>query len=95
MLYGAYTACYILYKVRQYLMAFLGICIFVGCVAVGAVFADLCNKKETARKNLTVSRQLYCIGDIIRIIPIRCVIRKKYSDGRPFKSHLKRIPPEV
>ena len=56
MLYGAYTACYILYKVRQYLMAFLGICIFVGCVAVGAVFADLCNKKETARKNPTVSR---------------------------------------
>ena len=56
---------------------------------------DLCNKKETARKNPTVSRQFYCTGDIIRIIPIRCVIRKKYSDGRPFKSHLKRISPEV
>ena len=95
MFYVAYTACYILYKVRQYLIAFLGICIFVGCVTVGTVFADLCNKKETARKNLAVSRQFYCIGDIIRIIPIRCVIRKKYSDGRPFKSHLKRIPPEV
>ena len=27
--------------------------------------------------------------------PIRCMIRKKYSDGRPFKSHLKRISPEV
>jgi len=50
MFYGAYTACYILYKVRQYLMAFLGIFIFVGCVAVGPVFADLRNKKETARK---------------------------------------------
>ena len=74
---------------------FLGIFIFVGCVTVGTVFADLCNKKETARKNLTVSRQFYCTGDIIRIIPIRCVIRKKYSDGRPFKSHLKRISPEV
>ena len=95
MFYGAYTACYILYKVRQYLMAFLGIFIFVGCVAVGPVFADLRNKKETARKNPTVSRQFYCTGDIIRIIPIRCVIRKKYSDGRPFKSHLKRISPEV
>ena len=76
-------------------MAFLGIFIFVGCVAVGPVFADLRNKKETARKNPTVSRQFYCTGDIIRIIPIRCVIRKKYSDGRPFKSHLKRISPEV
>ena len=50
MFYGAYTDCYILYRVRQYLIAFLGIFIFVGCVAVGAVFADLCNKKETARK---------------------------------------------
>ena len=56
MFYGAYTACYILYKVRQYLMAFLGIFIFVGCVAVGPVFADLRNKKETVRKNPTVSR---------------------------------------
>ena len=92
---GAYTDCYILYRVRQYLIAFLGIFIFVGCVAVGAVFADLCNKKETARKNPTVSRWFYCTGDIIRIIPIRCMIRKKYSDGRPFKSHLKRISPEV
>ena len=91
---GAYTDCYILYRVRQYLIAFLCIFIFVGCVTVGTVFADLCNKK-TARKNLTVSRQFYCTGDIIRIIPIRCVIRKKYSDGRPFKSHLKRISPEV
>ena len=92
---GAYTDCYISYRARRYLIAFWGIFIFVGCVAVGTVFADLRNKKETARKNLTVSRQFYCIGDIIRIIPIRCVIRKKYSDGRPFKSHLKRIPPEV
>ena len=95
MFYGAYTDCYILYRATRYLMAFLGIFIFVGCVTVGTVFADLCNKKETARKNLTVSRQFYCTGDIIRIIPIRCVIRKKYSDGRPFKSHLKRISPEV
>ena len=46
MLYGAYTACYILYKVRQYLIAFLGIFIFVGCVAVGAVFADLCSQNH-------------------------------------------------
>ena len=69
---SAYTDCYILYRVRQYLIAFLGIFIFVGCVAVGAVFADLCNKKETARKNPTVSRRFYCTGDIIRIIPISC-----------------------
>ena len=95
MFYGAYTDCYILYRATRYLIAFLGIFIFVGCVTVGTVFADWCNKKETARKNLTVSRQFYCTGDIIRIIPIRCVIRKKYSDGRPFKSHLKRISPEV
>ena len=95
MFYGAYTDCYILYRATRYLIAFLGIFIFVGCVTVGTVFADLCNKKETARKNLTVSRQFYCKRDIIRIIPIRCVIRKKYSDGRPFKSHLKRISPEV
>ena len=61
MLYGAYTACYILYKVRQYLMAFLGICIFVGCVAVGAVFADLCNKKKTARKI-----QLFLVNFIVQ-----------------------------
>lgn len=47
---SAYTDCYILYRVRQYLIAFLGIFIFVGCVAVGTVFADLCNKKETVRK---------------------------------------------
>ena len=95
MFYGAYTDCYILYRARRYLIAFLGIFIFVGCVVIGTVFADLRIKKETARKNLTVSRQFYCIGDIIRIIPIRCMIRKKYSDGRPFKSHLKRISPEV
>ena len=92
---GAYTDCYILYRATRYLIAFLGIFIFVGCVTVGTVFADLCNKKETARKNLTVSRQFYRTGDIIRIIPIRCIIRKKYSDGRLFKSHLKRIAPEV
>ena len=92
---GAYTDCYILYSTTRYLIAFLGIFIFVWCVAVSTVFADSCNKKETARKNLTVSRQFYYAGDIIRIIPIRCIIRKKYSDGRPFKSHLKRIAPEV
>lgn len=92
---GAYTDCYILYRARRYLIAFLGIFIFVGCVVIGTVFADLRIKKETARKNLTVSRWFYCTGDIIRIIPIRCMIRKKYSDGRPFKSHLKRISPEV
>ena len=95
MFYGAYTDCYILYRATRYLISFLGIFIFVGCVTVGTVFADLCNKKETARKNLTVSRWFYCTWDIIRIIPIRCMIRKKYSDGRPFKSHLKRISPEV
>ena len=39
MFYSAYTACYILYKVKQYLIAFLGICIFVGCVSIGTVFA--------------------------------------------------------
>ena len=92
---GAYTDCYILYRATRYLIAILGIFIFIGCVAVSTVFADSCNKKETARKNPTVSRQFYCTGDIIRIIPIRCTIRKKYSDGRPFKSHLKRIAPEV
>ena len=92
---GAYTDCYILYRARRYLIAFLGIFIFVGCVVIGTVFADLRIKKETARKNITVSRWFYCTGDIIRIIPIRCMIRKKYSDGRPFKSHLKCISPEV
>lgn len=46
----ACTDCYILYRVRQYLIAFLGISIFVGCVAVGAVFADLCNKKRNSQK---------------------------------------------
>ena len=92
---GAYTDCYILYRARRYLIAFLGIFIFVGCVVIGTVFADLRIKKETARKNLTVSRWFYCTGDIIRIIPIRGMIRKKYSDGRPFKSHLNRISPEV
>ena len=46
----ACTDCYILYRVRQYLIAFLGIFIFVGCVAVGAVFADLCNKKRNSQK---------------------------------------------
>ena len=40
MFYGAYTDCYILYRVRQYLIAFLGIFIFVGCVTIGTVFAD-------------------------------------------------------
>ena len=50
MFYGAYTDCYILYRATRYLIAFLGIFIFVGCVTVGTVFADLCNKKETARK---------------------------------------------
>ena len=95
MLYGAYTACYILYRAARYLIAFLGIFIFVRCVAVGTVFADLRIKKETARKNLTVSRQFYCTGDIIQINPMWCIIRKKYSNGRPFKSHLKRIAPEV
>ena len=69
---GACTDCYILYRATRYLIAFLGIFIFVGCVTVGAVFADLCNKKETVRKNPTVSRQFYCTGDIIRIIPISC-----------------------
>ena len=56
MFYGAYTDCYILYRATRYLIAFLGIFIFVRCVTVGTVFADLCNKKETARKNLTVFR---------------------------------------
>ena len=46
MFYGAYTDCYILYRARQYLIAFLGIFIFVGCVAVGAVFADLCSQNH-------------------------------------------------
>lgn len=41
-------------------MAFLGIFIFVGCVAVGPVFADLCNKKETARKKI----QLFLVNFI-------------------------------
>ena len=50
MFYGAYTDCYILYRATRYLIAFLGIFIFVGCVTVGTVFADLCNKKETVRK---------------------------------------------
>ena len=58
-------------------------------------FRRFTHKKETVRKNLTVSRWFYCTGDIIRIIPIRCMIHKKYSDGRPFKSHLNRISPEV
>ena len=43
-------------RATRYLISFLGVFIFVGCVTVGTVFADLCNKKETARKNLTVSR---------------------------------------
>ena len=47
---SAYTDCYILYRATRYLIAFLGIFIFVGCVAVGTVFADLRIKKETARK---------------------------------------------
>ena len=47
---GAYTDCYILYRARRYLIAFLGIFIFVGCVVIGTVFADLRIKKETARK---------------------------------------------
>ena len=47
---GAYTDCYILYRATRYLIAFLGIFIFVGCVVIGAVFADLHIKKETARK---------------------------------------------
>ena len=46
----ACTDCYILYRVRQYLIAFWGIFIFVGCVAFGAVFADLCNKKRNSQK---------------------------------------------
>lgn len=37
-------------KRTRYLIAFLGIFIFVGCVAVGAVFADLCNKKRNSQK---------------------------------------------
>ena len=47
---GAYTDCYILYRARRYLIAFSGIFIFVGCVVIGTVFADLRIKKETARK---------------------------------------------
>ena len=90
---SAYTDCYILYRVRQYLIAFLGIFIFVGCVAVGAVFADLCNKKETARKNPTVSRRFYCTGDIIRIIPISCkkaaVSQSDSPTQRPFRFWLR------
>ena len=66
---GVYTDCYILYRARRYLIAFLGIFIFVGCVVIGTVFADLRIKKETARKNLTVARWIYSTGDIIRIIP--------------------------
>ena len=58
-------------------------------------FRRFTHKKRNSQKNLTVSRWFYCTGDIIRIIPIRCMIRKKYSNGRPFKSHLKRISPEV
>ena len=46
MFYGAYTDCYILYRATRYLIAFLGIFIFVGCVAVGAVFADLCSQNH-------------------------------------------------
>ena len=49
-------------RATRYLISFLGVFIFVGCVAVGAVFADLCNKKETVRKNPTVSRRFYCTG---------------------------------
>ena len=48
MFYVSYTACYILYKVRQYLMAFLGICIFVGCVSNGTVFAEFVQSKPPA-----------------------------------------------
>ena len=57
---GAYTDCCILYRVRQYLIAFLVIFIFVGCVAVGTVFADSCNKKETAEKKI----QLFLVNFI-------------------------------
>ena len=93
MFYGAYTDCYILYRATRYLIAFLGIFIFVGCVTVGTVFADLCNKKETARKNLTVSRQFYCAGDIIRIIPISCkkaaVSQSDSPTQRPFRFWLR------
>ena len=73
--------------------SFLGIFIFVGCVAVGAVFADLCNKKETARKNPTVSRQFYRTGDIIRIISISCkkaaVSQSDSPTQRPFRFWLR------
>ena len=61
MFYGAYTDCYILYRATRYLMAFLGIFIFVGCVAVGPVFADLRNKKETAKKI-----QLFLVNFIVQ-----------------------------
>ncbi len=80
-------------KRTRYLIAFLGIFIFVGCVAVGAVFVDSCNKKETARKNPTVSRQFYCTGDIIRIIPISCkkaaVSQSDSPTQRPFRFWLR------
>ena len=89
----ACTDCYILYRATRYLIAFLGIFIFVGCVAVGAVFADLCNKKETVRKNPTVSRRFYSTGDIIRIIPISCkkaaVSQSDSPTQRPFRFWLR------
>jgi hypothetical protein len=47
---GAYTDCYILYRARRYLIAFLGIFIFVGCVVIGTVFADLRIKKKQPEK---------------------------------------------
>ena len=85
---GACTDCYILYRATRYLIAFWGIFIFVGCVAVGAVFADLCNKKETVRKNPTVSRRFYCTGGYNpnhphKLQKSRCVA-ERFSDTAAF-----------
>ncbi len=84
----ACTDCYILYRVRQYLIAFLGISIFVGCVAVGAVFADLCNKKRNSQKKSNcfssiLSYRGYNPNHSHKLQKSRCVA-ERFSDTAAF-----------